>query len=75
MDLLVVAIPVSKPKRNVPIAANRAIPKVYNNPMMEYGLRRQRLQIRDEMYLRRENSELEQRKGRFAGCQLVTLRI
>jgi hypothetical protein len=36
MDLLVVAIPVSKPKRNVPIAANRAIPKVYNNPMMDY---------------------------------------
>jgi hypothetical protein len=31
----VVAIPVSKPKRNVPIAANRAIPKVYSNPMME----------------------------------------
>jgi hypothetical protein len=30
-----VAIPVSKPKRNVPIAANRAIPKVYSNPMME----------------------------------------
>jgi hypothetical protein len=35
MDLLVVAIPVSKPKRNVPIAANRAIPKVYNSPIVK----------------------------------------
>jgi uncharacterized membrane protein YkgB len=36
LDLLVVAIPVSKPKRNVPIAANSAMPKVYNNPMLSY---------------------------------------
>jgi hypothetical protein len=33
VNLLVVAIPVSKPKRNVPIAANSAIPNVYNNPI------------------------------------------
>jgi len=32
---LVVAIPVSKPKRNVPIAANSAIPKVYQRPIFE----------------------------------------
>jgi hypothetical protein len=33
-NLLVVAIPVSKPKRNVPIAANSAMPKVYNSPIV-----------------------------------------
>jgi hypothetical protein len=33
-NLLVVAIPVSKPNRNVPMAANKAIPKVYHIPML-----------------------------------------
>lgn len=33
-NLLVVAIPVSKPNRKVPIAANKAIPKVYHIPML-----------------------------------------
>lgn len=36
--LLVVAIPVSKPNRKVPIAANSAMPKVYHSPMILYDL-------------------------------------
>jgi hypothetical protein len=59
-----VAIPVSKPKRNVPIAANRAIPKVYNSPIVEVLSEDDKGYKEDEMNQdsRRTNNELDRGK-------------